>query len=166
MPLITDMSQESAYALTSCVAEGAPGPIRVITAPQAFDVPQGLYDCWEGTDLDALVLPNCRANSPCYSPQCGPVAQPPTITSISPSSVPSGSPTTTFTVTGTNFVAPLDVSWTGSAGNGSAIATVVSPTEVTFAVTSAFLDTPDTMFVPVITTEGGSATAPNAIQVV
>lgn len=155
MPVITDMSQESAVAIQSC-ATGAPGEIRVETAPHGFVVSQAIYDCWEQIDLDTVTLPNCRGNNPCYQAQCSDQALPDaTLTSIAPNTAVVGGPDVTLTVTGTNFTEDSVILW-----NGSPEPTVfVSPTQLTTVVRPSTASGPSTLPVRV-RTEDGFETAP------
>lgn len=146
MPIITDMSQESAVALTGCVLETPSlGPVRVISAPQGFEVSQALYDCWDAIDLDTVTLPNCRSNNPCYSPACGgddEQGPPWTVDAMTPMDFGMGQGPLTVTLTGTGFVAPLEGLFVAPDGSGWEVrpATVISPTEATVALTAADLD--------------------------
>jgi hypothetical protein len=70
---------------------------------------------------------------------------PPTITSISPSSVAAGSPSFTLTIYGTNFMKGMNTQW-GSTWVG---ATVVSPTELTVLVPSSLIASAGTVSISV-----------------
>lgn len=70
---------------------------------------------------------------------------PPTITAVAPATHAASATDVTFTATGTNIVAPVEVFYAGVGASGQVVATVVSATSFTFVLPTASIATPITV---------------------
>ncbi|BDI28899.1 hypothetical protein CCAX7_009500 [Capsulimonas corticalis] len=116
----------------------------------------GFYNC--ATNWDFVTGWGSPRITALYS-QIVPTAlgpDPPTISLLTPSSAPAGSPSATFTVTGTNFTASSKVLW-----NGAALPTqVVSTTALTATAPASLLLTVGTVAVTVTDPDGPTPAGP------
>jgi len=84
----------------------------------------------------------------------------PTITALSPTSVPAGQPTFTIQVKGSNFVPQSEVEW-----NGSVLVTFFGTTnQLTATVPASFIQNPGTVEISVFTPQPGGGTTPTSLE--
>ena len=91
----------------------------------------------------------------------------PTITSLSPTTVPAGSPQTTLRVFGKNLVQQAQVAFSLNAnGSPTPLATFqfVSAVEIDATLPATLLQNPNTLFISVTTPQPGGGTFPPANQ--
>jgi len=108
--------------------------------------------------ISALLLAGCGGGGGSASPTPTPTpVLPPSITSVSPSSVTAGGPAFTLTVNGANFVPGSVVQWNGSARP----TTIVSTAQLQVSITSADIAVGAANTVTVVnpTGQGGAPTA-------